>query len=208
MVESRPILLWRDSMADEPRQFAADDEQLVLATLRGDVPSFGLLVERYWKMVFALALSRIRDSAEAEDIAQDSFLKAYSQLHTLRDARRFAGWLGKITIQQCTNAVRREIRHRAQLASEIAEPMDLDAIPAYSSNPGLTAAQIRFVRQTVGRLPEKLQRLIIMRFTTGLSAVQIAEQLGKRPGTVRVWLHRAYKILRKDLAPLLEEVGQ
>ena len=193
-------------MADVPRQSGPDDEQLVLATLRGDAPSFGLLVERYWKMVSALVLSRVHDSGEAEDIAQESFLKAYSQLHTLRDPRRFAGWLGKIAAQQCTNAIRRGIRQKALLASETPEPMDLDAIPAYSSNPGLTESQIRFVRQTVGRLPEKLQRLIIMRFTTGLSAVQIAEQLGKRPGTVRVWLHRAYKILRSELAPLLEEV--
>jgi len=45
-----------------------------------------------------------------------------------------------------------------------------------------------------------------MRFVGGLSAVQIAKQLGKRPGTVRVWLHRAYKILRKDLSGILEEV--
>lgn len=193
-------------MVDEPRQFATDDEGLVLATLRGDVPSFGLLVERYWKMAFALALSRIQDSAEAEDIAQESFLKVYSQLHTLREPRRFAGWLGSIAIQQCTNAVRRGIRHKALLISETAERTDLDAIPAYSSNPGLTEAQIRFVRQTVAGLPERLQRLILMRFTTGLSAVQIAEQLGKRPGTVRVWLHRAYKILRVELNPLLEEV--
>ena len=84
--------------------------------------------------------------------------------------------------------------------------MDLQAVAGHSSNPGLTEAQIRFVRETVGHLPERLQELIIMRFTTGLSAVQIAAQLGKRPGTVRVWLHRAYTILRRDLAPLLEEV--
>lgn len=193
-------------MADEPGQFAADDGQLVLATLRGDVSSFGILVERYWKMAFALALSRIHDSAEAEDIAQESFLKAYSQLHSLRDPSRFAGWLSRITLQQCTNAVRRNIRHRAALDREAVEPIDWDAIPGYSSNPGLTEAQIRFVRETTGNLPAKLQELIIMRFTTGLSAVQIAEQLGKRPGTVRVWLHRAYTILRRDLAPLLEEV--
>ncbi len=84
MVESRSIPLWRDSMVDMPPQSGPDDEQLVLATLRGDVPSFGLLVERYWRMVSALALSRVRDSAQAEDIAQESFLKAYSQLHTRR----------------------------------------------------------------------------------------------------------------------------
>ncbi|MEN6337551.1 MAG: RNA polymerase sigma factor [Phycisphaerales bacterium] len=193
-------------MADEPRQSVADDERLVTAALGGDVPSFGVLVERYWKMVFALAISRVRDAAEAEDIAQESFLKAHSQLHTLRDPSRFAGWLGRITIQQCSNAIRRNVRLKAAMNREAAEPADREAVGVYSSNPGLTEQQIRFVRETIGNLPNKLQELIIMRFTTGLSAVEIAEQLDKRPGTVRVWLHRAYKILRKDLAPLLEEV--
>jgi RNA polymerase sigma-70 factor (ECF subfamily) len=193
-------------MAGEPRQFVADDEQRVLATLRGDVSSFGTLVERYWKMVFALALSRVRDSTEAEDIAQESFLKAHSQLHTLRDPSRFAGWLGRITLQQCANAIRKSRRHKDALNREAAEPANREVVGAYSSNPGLTEPQIRFVRETIGNLPNKLQELIIMRFTTGLSAVEIARQLGKRPGTVRVSLHRAYKILRRDLAPLFEEV--
>lgn len=178
----------------------------MLATLRGDVPSFGILVERHWRMVFALALSRMRNPAEAEDIAQESFLKAYAQLHTLKDPARFIGWLSRITLQQCTNAVRKNLRHRVAMDREAAEPMDLEAVAGYSSNPGLTEAQVRFVRETTGNLPSKLRDLIIMRFTTGLSAVQIAEQLGRRPGTVRVWLHRAYKILRRDLAPLIEEV--
>jgi len=195
-------------MVDELKQPVAGDEQLVLATLRGDIPAFGRLVQRYWKMVFALALSRIKDRTEAEDIAQESFLKAYARLGSLRDPSRFPGWLSKITLQQCTNVIRKDIRSRAVLGSQVTPLTDLAAIPAYSSNPGLTEGQIQFVRQTVGQLPEKFQRLIIMRFMGELSAVQIAEQLGKRPGTVRVWLHRAYKILRKDLAPLIEEVGQ
>jgi len=195
-------------MANESNQLTPDDEQLVLATLRGDVSSFSVLVERYWRMAFALALSRIHDRAEAEDIAQESFLKAYARLHSLRDPSRFPRWLSKITLQQCTNVIRKDIRSRAVLGSQATPLTDLTAMPAYSSNPGLTDGQIQFVRQTVGLLPEKLQRLIIMRFMGELSAVQIAEQLGKRPGTVRVWLHRAYKMLRKDLAPLLEEVGQ
>jgi RNA polymerase sigma factor (sigma-70 family) len=192
-------------MADEPKQPAVADEQLVLATLRGDVSAFGALVERYWRMAFALALSRVHDRMEAEDIAQESLLKAYSQLRSLRDPGRFAGWLSRITLQQCIDAVRKRAKHRSP-AAESVEPADLETVAAYSPNPGLTESQIQSVRQTVTRLPEKLQRLIIMRFTTGLSAVQIAEQLGKRPGTVRVYLHRAYEILRQDLAPLLEEV--
>ncbi len=195
-------------MTDELKLPEAGDEQLVLATLAGDVPAFGRLVQRHWNMVFALALSRIKDPTEAEDIAQESFLKAYARLHSLRNASRFPGWLSKIALQQCTNVIRKDIRSRAVLGSRVTSLTNLTAIPACSANPGLTEGQIQFVRQTVGQLPEKFQRLIIMRFVGELSAVQIAEQLGKRPGTVRVWLHRAYKMLCKDLAGLLEEVGQ
>jgi RNA polymerase sigma factor (sigma-70 family) len=83
----------------------------------------------------------------------------------------------------------------------------LNAVPARAANPGLTAGQAAFVRQTVRRLPKKLRDLVLLRFMGGFSTVKIAEQLGKRPSTVRVALHRAYKLLRKDLTPLLEEIG-
>lgn len=193
-------------MAIELKQNIAGDEQLVRAVLNGDASAFGAIVERYWNMLIALALSKISDAAEAEDIAQESFLKAYSQLSGLKDPSRLAGWLSKITIQQCSNSLRRTLRSKRALGSRAAPIESLDLQPVMSANPGLTQNQIQFVRQMVGKLPEKFRTLVIMRFVAELSTVQIAEQLGKRPGTVRVWLHRAYKILRKDLAPILEEV--
>lgn len=193
-------------MADQIGLTMAPDEQLVQATLRGDASAFGAIVERYWNMIVALALTRIADPVEAEDIAQESFLKAYSQLNSLRHPSRFAGWLSKIALQQCSNTIRRVVRCRTALGCRATSLDDLGEQLAAAPNPGLTTAQIHFVRQTVGRLPEKFRTLVVMRFVAGLSAVQIAEQLGKRPGAVRVRLHRAYKILRRDLAPLLEEV--
>ncbi len=193
-------------MADELKQNIAKDRQLVLAALNGESSAFGAIVERYWNMVIALALSKISSSTEAEDIAQESFLKAYSQLSGLKDPSRLAGWLSKITIQQCSNSLRMTLRDKKALGCR-AKPVEaLDEHLVISANPGLTQSQIQFVRQMVRQLPEKFRTLVIMRFVVDLSTVQIAKQLGKRPGTVRVWLHRACKILRKDLAPLLEEV--
>ena len=194
-------------MAVELKQNIPGDEQLVRGALLGETSAFGKIVEKYWNMVVALALSRVSDAAEAEDIAQESFLKAYSQLSGLRDPSRLAGWLSKITMQQCSNSLRRTARSKRALGSRTIPIEVINEQPAMAANPGLTQNQVRFVRQTVRRLPEKFRTLIIMRFVAGLSTVKIAEQLGKRPGTVRVRLHRAYKLLRKDLAPLLEEVG-
>jgi RNA polymerase sigma-70 factor (ECF subfamily) len=193
-------------MAGELKQNMAGDRQLVRAALLGETSAFGAIVERYWNMVVALALSKVSDPAEAEDIAQESFLKAYSQLAGLRDPSRLAGWLSKITVQQCSNSLRRNFRGKRSLGYRKTPIEVLDEQPAISANPGLTQNQIHFVRQTVKELPEKFRTMIVMRFVANLSTVQIAEQLGKRPGTVRVRLHRAYKLLRKDLAPLLEEV--
>ncbi len=193
-------------MPESPIMTTETDKQLVKSTLLGETSAFGAIVERYWNMVVALALSKVSDPAEAEDIAQESFLKAYSQLAGLRDPSRLAGWLSKITMQQCYNSIRKSVRCKNVMGCK-ATPLDsLDEISAVTANPGLTQNQIQFVRQTVRRLPEKFRTLIIMRFVAGLSTVNIAEQLGKRPGTIRVRLHRAYKLLRKDLAPLLEEV--
>jgi RNA polymerase sigma-70 factor (ECF subfamily) len=193
-------------MADELKHNIAADRQLVRAALDGETSAFGRIVERYWNMVVALALSKIADAAEAEDIAQESFLKAYSQLSGLRDPSCLAGWLSKITMQQCSNSLRRTFRVKRALGCRATLVEALDEQPAMSANPGLTQNQVQFVRRTVSQLPEKFKTLVIMRFVADLSTVQIAKQLRKRPGTVRVWLHRAYKILRKDLAPLLEEV--
>jgi RNA polymerase sigma-70 factor (ECF subfamily) len=193
-------------MAAELKQDMAGDQQLVRAALLGENSAFGAIVEKYWNMVIALALSKIFDVTEAEDIAQESFLKAYSQLSGLKDPSRLAGWLSKITMQQCSNSLRRTLRDKRVLGYRATPIEALDKQPALSANPGLTQNQVRFVRQTIRRLPEKFRTMIVMRFVADLSTVQIAKQLGKRPGTVRVRLHRAYKLLRKDLAPLLEEV--
>ena len=182
----------------------ASDEQLIRDIRRGDIASFGIIVERYWDMVLALAFSTINNVFDAEDIAQESFLKAYSQLHSLRNPSRFAGWLCRITAQQCVNHIRKNVIKRK--ASSYINSDASAQVVMQSSNPGLSNEQVHFVRQTVSRLPEKFRKVIIMRFVAGLSASQIAEKLGKRHGTIRVWLHRGYQILRKDLVCLLEEV--
>lgn len=193
-------------MTDEFKQSMSSDEQLISDTLGGDMAAFGILVERYWNMVVGLTMSKIGEPAEAEDIAQECFMKAYSQLQSLQQPSRFAGWLSKIAIQQCSNTIRRRIRCKSALGCKSAGFEEAEAKAAETGSHRLTAGQRYFIRERVQRLPAKFQKLILMRFVGGLSAVQIAKQLGKRPGTVRVWLHRAYKILRKDLAPILEEV--
>jgi len=195
-------------MPDNLEPTTTPDQHLVAATLQGDISSFGIIVERYWNMAVALARTRISDAAEAEDIAQESFIRAYSHLHKLRNPCRFAGWLTKIVIQQCVDSIRGKGCSRIVSSCETSTLEQLAPILTPGANPGLTENQRHFVRRAVSQLPQKFQKVIIMRFVAGFSTPQIAEKLGKHRGTVRVWLHRAYKMLRQELAPLLEETEQ
>jgi RNA polymerase sigma-70 factor, ECF subfamily len=179
------------------------DDKLVAGALDGDRQMFGILVERYWRMAVALASAKIDGYDAAQDIAQESFLKAYSQLDTLKNQSRFAGWLSKIVLQQCCDHIRKQSR----AAITPIDSVSSELLAAAKSNPGLTDQQIRFIRKTVASLPDKLRTVIIMRFIGELNALQIAAQLNKRHGTIRVWLHRAYKILQKELASVIEEVN-
>ena len=179
------------------------DEQVIGQILAGQTQAYGYLVQRYWKLALAIAYSRCQDSTVAEDIAQNSFIKAYVNLSTLRNRTQFVGWLTKIIHQQCIT------HHRRQKNTVLIDAKNIDHIRAtfaVSSNPGLTVEQVNCVHHAIRKLPVDLQNIVIMRFVGGLSLRQIAEQIGKKYGTVRVQLHRAYKTLKEELAPLLQEV--
>ena len=194
-------------MPDGSTLNSRSDQQLVADTLAGDKERFGALVDRYWNMAVALALSKLTDPSNAEDVAQESFLHAYMMLYTLRDGSRFPGWFSKIVTQKCVDCNRKRAREKFVSTSEVPELESLQP-PLTAENPGLTDEGREFVRKGIERLPEKFREVVIMRFVANLSTPEIARQLGKRPGTVRVWLHRAYQMLRKDLAPLAEEVKE
>ena len=153
-------------------------------------------------MAMALSLSRVSNVSAAEDITQEGFIQAYQRLTTLKDPSRFAGWLTRIICTKCVDYYRSARRERSVSLSMV----DGEAVPAYASNPGLTSAQISLIRDKIAKLPEKYQQVIIMRFMAGLSTQDIARQLNKKYGTISVWFHRAYKILRQELTPLFVEV--
>ncbi len=180
-----------------------DDRMLVAGAIGGNKECFGILVNRYWNTAVALAISRLVDPVQAEDVAQESFIRAYAYLSSIRDPTRFAGWLSRIVIQQSVDHAR-AARRQAQSATLLEAGLAADSRP--EGHPGLSAEQSRLVCEAVKRLPEKFRTVVILRFVSGLSTEQIARQLEKRHGTVRVWLHRAYRKLREELAPLAEEV--
>ena len=182
-----------------------DDARWVAAVLAGDASCYRFLFDRYWNSMVGLALSRLRDRQRAEEAVQDSFVQAYLRLKDLRDPARFGGWLARIVINQCKAELRRRGRERTVPLEELTEGQTPTVEPV-STNPGLDPAQRRQVREAVARLPMHFRQALLLRCVGGLSAVAVGRQLGRRPETVRVWLHRALKLLRRDLEPLRKEL--
>lgn len=191
-------------MQGPERNSVPEPASLVTQAQQGCRASFGRLVELYWPTAVAMAMARIHDPVEAEDIAQDSFLIAYSRLGELRDPSRFVGWLASIVATRTLTQLRRA---RVRKTEPLADPWRADPVDA-SREERIDAGQRARILSIVGRLPAHYQQVIAMRFVAGLSAPEIARQLGKRPGTVRMWLSRAYEKLRPGLKDLAREVMQ
>lgn len=186
-------------------RYVADDSELVGAVLTADEAGYQVLVEKYWNLMVGLAVHHVGNFTEAEDIAQEAFIQAYQRMAALRDRSRFGFWLGRIVRNLCYDHLRSRGRARVVSIDDLPEQHEPVACAA-SSNPELNEAQRQVVREAMGQLPERFRQVLLMRFKANLTLHEIARQMDKRPNTIRVWLHRALKQLRKELTQLQKEV--
>lgn len=164
----------------------AGDHALVEAARGGDQAAFGQLYHQYWRMVHGILLARVpRD--EADDLAQDVFLSAWRQLHALRNAAAFPGWLARIARNRANDHHR-----RSQESVELSE--DLPVPPAEAPE-----AEARQALAAIQSLPDAYRETLILRLVEGLTGPEIAQRTGLAPGSVRVNLYRGMKLLREKL---------
>ncbi len=162
----------------------------------GDREAFGELVVRFQNSVFAMALTRVRDPLEAQELAQDVFVHAMRKLPQLRDARCFAGWLRRITARMAINRLTR----RGPLFG--ADPEMLDAIQAN----GRTPVEALEVGEAVGQLKQGLAQLkpldrqtLEAFYLRGRSLKQMAREFEVPTGTIKRRLHVARARLKDAL---------
>lgn len=179
---------------------AWSDGALVRATLDGEREAFGKLVERHRRTIFALALQRGFQAAEAEDVTQEVFVKAYSGLRSLNDPEGFAGWLYGIASHVAADSARFRKRRSGDVALESAPE------PAAEPPVMLTEDQDEVMR-AIAQLPEAQRLVITLRYLEGLSPKEIAARLGQPRGTVRSHLHHALATLQTVFAGRGEKVG-
>ncbi len=145
------------------------DEALVEAARGGDRVAFGLLVDRYRGLVYAFAYARLRNREEAEDTAQEAFLRAYQYLPDFRMADRFGGWLMRIARNLCTDVIR---RRRGRPTEELSDDwMDHGPTPEMAA---MVREDRRELTAAINALPEKHQVLILMHYGSGRSYREMA----------------------------------
>jgi RNA polymerase sigma-70 factor, ECF subfamily len=175
---------------------ALDDLELIKRIREGDSDSYRLLVERYQALVFTIALRMVRDRSEAEDLAQDVFMKAYRTLDQFREEASFKTWICRIATNRCIDwkrkhQTRQQLTAQVEEAERIPDDMGLSPEQAYLRR----ESQVQ-VRQLIEEMPEKYRSILLMHHFQGMSYKDIAEQEAISPRTVETRLYRAKQMLR------------
>jgi RNA polymerase sigma-70 factor (ECF subfamily) len=184
-----------------------DDALVELARQRHE-GAVRALVQRHNRRLFRTARAIVRDDAEAEDIVQETYVRAFTNLPSFRGEARLATWLTRIAINEALGRLRRR-RPRADLAELDTGGGDTRVVPFPAPAPAGPEAEAgraevrRLLEACIDALPAPQRMVLILRDVEGLSAEATAAQLGIRPETAKTRLHRARRRLRAALAARL-----
>ena len=167
------------------------DRDLVLRAQAGETEAFSELVRRHERVVYNLAFRFMRNETQADDMAQETFLKAYRLLKGFRAEARFSTWLYRVTSSVClTEISRRKRRGEVELT-----PGHLSG-PETSVDPVQPSDTHEIIRRCVNRLPERYATIMTLYYLKEVSYEEIAETMNIPMGTLKTWMHRARRQLR------------
>ena len=196
------------SVTERPKSERAADLALIKRVQQGDCSAFDVLVIKYQARILKLIMRYVREPADAMDVAQEAFIKAYRAAPSFRGDSAFYTWLYRITINTAKNhlvaAGRRPLHY--DLNAENAEQFENFAkLKDIDTPEGLTLSEeIRqTVNQAIADLPDDLRTAIILREIDGMSYEEIAQTMECPVGTVRSRIFRARQSIDKRVGPLL-----
>jgi RNA polymerase sigma-70 factor (ECF subfamily) len=182
-----------------------DEANLVLLAHRGDGAAWETLVRAYQEPVFRLAYLFVGDPDDAEDVAQETFIRAFQSLHRFDPARSLRPWLLSIAANLARNRLRSFSRYLAAVQRMVRSQPE-EGLPFL--RPGEQRLESRALWQAVRTLKPGDQQIIYLRYFLELSELETAQTLNIPPGTVKSRLHRALERLRgvvRAEAPGLEK---
>ena len=174
----------------------------------GDIDAFELLVAAYEKNVFNVALQMVGNREDAQDMAQEAFLKAYNSLDSFRGDSKFSSWLYRIVSNVCLDFKRRQSRRPSSsltVEDDEGETLELDIADESQSPEALLERKLtrEAVRRGLQKLPDEQRQILLLREIQGMSYEEIGEAMGLEEGTVKSRIFRA----RKKLCAFLLQDG-
>lgn len=182
-----------ETLASRTLRLREDDREAVLACQRGEREAFDRLVERYQRDVYRLCYRYVNNHHDANDLAQDAFLKAYRAISKFRGDSSFSTWIYRIAVNTCLNFRAGRRAQSEELSEHLAD-----------GSRGVAARmedeeRSQKVREAVSRLPEKQRATLILKIYHDLTHEEVAGILGSSVGTVKANLFHALGNLRKML---------
>ena len=187
-----------------------DDTKLIQRVLAGDDNAFSMLVGKYQKQVHALAWRKIGDFHIAEEITQDTFLKAYKRLATLKKPQRFASWLYVIAANRCSSWLRKKrlltqpLEQLEETDNELLQKATYSGYIIEENERTAVAAQRDVVKKLLAKLQESERTVITLHYFSEMSCTEIGAFLGVSANTIKSRLRRAQQHLKKE-EPMIRE---
>ena len=192
---------------------AAGEAQRIASSLAGNTHEFHDLIRPYERSAYVMALSLLKNEADAEEVAQEAFLKAFRNLSSFRAEAKFSTWLMSIVL----NEARNRLRHQKVLKVESLDGSadeDEHVSPAllrdWREIPSQTLERMEvrhLLEQAVESLPVIYREVLVLRDVEELSVLETAEALSISVASVKVRLHRARIMMQKLLAPQLKQLN-
>lgn len=181
-----------------------DDAEILRRCRAGDERAYRELVDRYRRQVYSMALRMLRREEDAEDVAQETFIRVFRALDRYDPARPFAAWLFTIAARLSIDHIRRRRQTPLSLFQRDAETQEERTIDVVDPGPGpeeLTSQgeEERRAQSLIDSLPPHYRIVVMMRHQQDLSYEEIAEALRLPLGTVKARIHRARALLKRHL---------
>jgi len=167
------------------------EQKLVRLCKKNDAKAQYKLYKQYSKGMYNLALRMTGDQNEAEDILQDAFIKAFQEVHKLKNEKAFGGWLRRIVVNHCIDSTRKKKLVFIEMEKIKDQHTEMDGVEE-SIDPGLIHAMIK-------KLPDGAREILVLRALEGYKHAEIGEQLGISESTAKTQYFRAKQLLAKML---------
>src|SRR5580704_3837157 len=187
---------------------------MIAAVLAGEIQLYHDLIRPYERSVYVMALSYMKNEADAEDVAQEAFLRAFRKLASFRAESKFSTWLISITINEARTRLRRQALVRMEPLDQLPDK-DKSISPALLRDwrqiplEAVEREEVRnLIQLAVEQLPDIYREVFLLRDVEELTISETAEALNISIPSVKVRLHRARMMLQKQLAPQLKTAAR